>query len=137
MFVHGDAPAQTPAQLWTERLTALSAAETGPSVFRTPRLGAGKSELDSGLGPARFAAGDQSAYVGDEAAARTLAHPKVGSYENGYIRFDMHPDFVVEFSKFKYNYPEGGPGSYEYQIPQSMIPRFNELTLNRTWILFE
>ena len=51
----------------------------------------------------------------DEAAARTLAHPKVGSYENGYIRFDMHPDFVVEFSKFKYNYPEGGPGSYEYQ----------------------
>jgi hypothetical protein len=49
----------------------------------------------------------------------------------------MHPDFEGEFSKFKYNYPEGGPGSYEYQILQSMIPRFNELTLNRTWIPFQ
>ncbi|GAB3851840.1 hypothetical protein GCM10028801_01990 [Nocardioides maradonensis] len=113
------------------------AAETGTSVFRTPRLGAGSSELEHGLDPARFAAGDQSAYVGDEAAARTLAHPNVGSYENGYTRFDMHPDFESEFSKFKYNYAEGGPGSFEYQIPQSMIPRFNELTLSRTWIPFE
>jgi RHS repeat-associated protein len=113
------------------------AAVDGVSVFRTARLGYGQSELDSGLDVTRFATNDRSAYVGDEAAARSLADPRVGGYENGYSRFDMHSDFELEFSKFKYDYPEGGPGSYEYQIPQSMIGRFNDLTLNRVWTPFQ
>jgi hypothetical protein len=88
------------------------------------------------LNPSDFSTRNRSAYVGDESAARTLADPRVGGYENSYTRFDMHPDFETEFAKFKFRYPEGGPGSYEYEIPQNMIGRFNELTVNRTGILF-
>lgn len=54
-----------------------------------------------------------------------------------YTRFDMHSDFDGEFGKYKFNCPEGGPESFEYQIPQRLIARFNELTLSRTWVSFE
>ena len=66
-----------------------------------------------------------------------LSPPATPPNENGYTCFDMHPDFENEFSKYKCNYPEGGPGSFEYQFPRSLIPRFNDLTLGRTWMRFE
>jgi hypothetical protein len=113
-----------------------AAVEPATSVYRTARLGLGQRKLENGLDPVNFATGDRSAYVGDEAAARTLANPDVGNFENFYTRFDMDPAFEREFAKYMYPYPEGGPGSYEYQIPQSLIPRFNELTLLRTPIPF-
>jgi hypothetical protein len=53
-------------------------------VFRTARLGKGQLELDNGLNPSDFTAGNQHAYLGDEYAARTLADPRVASYENFY-----------------------------------------------------
>ncbi len=101
-------------------------------MFRTAPLGQGDSELESGLNPANHMEGDQSAYVGDESAARTLADPRIGPYENWYTRFDMHPDFESEFAPYRSSYPEGGPDSYQYQIPADLIPRFNDLTLGRT-----
>jgi hypothetical protein len=115
----------------------LDTADGGTSVYRTARIGAGQSELDSGLDPVNFATGDQSAYVGDESAARTFANPSVGNYENFYTRFDMNPAFESEFADYQYRCPSGGPDSYEYQIPQSLINRFNSLTISRTAVPFE
>ena len=85
---------------------------------------------------ANFTIGDRSAYVGDEAAARTLATPRVGSYENFYTRFVMKPSFESEFAKYKFPYPEGGADSFEYQIPQDLIFRLNQLTQFRTDIAY-
>jgi hypothetical protein len=48
----------------------------------------------------------------------------------------MNPAFADEFAKYRFSYAEGGPESFEYQIPQSLISRFNELTLSRTLIPF-
>ena len=104
------------------------------SVYRTPRRGVGDREALDGLDPADFQVGDKSAYVGDEAAARTFADPRIGNYENGYTRFDMHLDFKNEFAQYEYPYKEGGPNSVQYAIPAGKIDRFNELTINREWI---
>ena len=103
-------------------------------MYRTPRRGVGDREALNGLDPADFQVGDKSAYVGDEAAARTFAAPRIGNYENGYTRFDMHPDFRNEFSQYRAPYTEGGPDSVQYAIPVDRVDRFNELTLNREWI---
>lgn len=48
----------------------------------------------------------------------------------------MHPDFKKEFGQYQSPYTEGGPDSIQYAIPENMINRFNELTLNREWIPF-
>ena len=66
-----------------------------------------------------------------------MAQPRVGSHENGYIRFDMDPRFASEFKDFRARYVEGGPGAYEYAIPVRLVPRFNELTRSRSWIEYE
>ena len=115
---------------------AASAAEgAGTSVFRTPRLGLRDAELGSGLNPANHLEGDQSAYLGTENVARDFANPKVGGYENGYVRYHMAPEFETEFSRYKFPYvTTSGATEAEWQIPANMISRFNELTLNRTWI---
>jgi RHS repeat-associated protein len=63
----------------------------------------------------------------------------VGDYENGYVRYDMAPEFDSEFSspyKFPYVTTSGGTG-YEWQIPANMVDRFNELTVNRGWVPWE
>lgn len=67
--------------------------------------------------------------------ARDYANPKIGGYENGYVRYDMAPDFGDEFSQYKFPYvtASGEPG-FEWQIPVDMIGRFNELTVNRSWV---
>jgi len=108
-------------------------ADAGTSVFRTPRLGQGDSELNSGLNPANHVEGDQSAYVGTENVAQDFANPKVGGYENGYVKYEMTPEFDSEFAQYKFPYvtTSGETGS-ERQIPLNMIDRFNELTLNRS-----
>jgi hypothetical protein len=82
-------------------------------------LGLGQSELDNGLDPATFATGDQSAYGGDEAAARTLANPDVGSYENGYTRFDMNSGFENEFAKVKFPCAEGVLTALNIRYPKA------------------
>lgn len=79
-------------------------------------------------------AGDQSAYLGSESVTRDFANPKVGGYENGYVRNDMHPDFDQEFAPYRFRYDQRAQIAAEYQIPADMIGRFDELTLNRTWI---
>jgi large repetitive protein len=113
-------------------------ADAGTSVFRAPRLGQGDSELESGLNPANHMEDDQSAYTGTENVARDYANPKVGGYENGYVKYDMAPEFDSEFSQYKFPYvtTSGETGS-EWQIPVNMIDRFNELTVNRSWVPWE
>jgi len=109
----------------------------GTSVFRTPSLGDGQSELEDGLNPANHLEGDQSAYVGTENVARDFADPKIGGYESGYIRFDMADEFDSEFSQYNFPYTTAtGEIGSEWQIPASQIGRFNELTLGRTWVPF-
>ena len=116
---------------------APDSAADGTSVFRTPSLGDGQSELEDGLNPASHLEGDQSAYVGTENVARDFADPKIGGYENGYIRFDMADEFENEFSQYNFPYTTAtGEIGSEWQIPASQIGRFNELTLGRTWIPF-
>jgi hypothetical protein len=107
-------------------------------VFRTPRLGQGDSELRSGLNPANHVEGDQSAYVGTENVARDYANPKIGRYENGYVQYDMAPEFDSEFAQYKFPYvTTSGDTGFEWQIPSNMIDRFNELTANRSWVPWE
>jgi hypothetical protein len=48
----------------------------------------------------------------------------------------VKPSFESEFAKYKFSYPEGGPESFEYQIPQNLIFKFNDLTQFRTDIAF-
>ena len=107
------------------------------NTYHTPRRGVGDREALDGLDPADFQVGDKSAYAGDEAAARTFADPRIGNYENGYTRFDMHPDFKNEFAQYKSPYTEGGPSSVQYAIPAGKIDRFNELTINREWVSYD
>ena len=107
------------------------------NTYRTPRRGVGDREALDGLDPADFQVGDKSAYAGDEAAARTFADPRIGNYENGYTRFDIHPDFKNEFAQYKSPYTEGGPSSVQYAIPAGKIDRFNELTINREWVSYD
>ncbi len=87
------------------------------------------------MNPASHVEGDQSAYVGTENVARDYASPKIGGYENGYVKYDMAQGFGNEFAQYRFPYvtTSGGAG-FEWQIPLNMIDRFNELTVNRTWI---
>lgn len=76
-----------------------------------------------------------SAYVGTKNVARDYANPNVGNFENGSVRYDMAPEFDSEFSQYRYPYTtSSGEAGYEWQIPVSMIDRFNELTMNRSWV---
>ncbi len=121
------------AQMVVATGVAAETAGDGLAVFRTPRVGMADEELGSGLNPANHAVGDRSAYVGSESVARDFADPKVGGYANGSVRYQMQPAFEEEFSPFRFRYDGGGSERWEYQIPQEMIPRFNELTSGRTW----
>jgi hypothetical protein len=114
-------------------------ARSGSPVFRTPRHGQGNSELRSGLNPANHVEGDQSAYVGTKNVARVwpgiMRTQRSGGYENGYIQYDMAPDFIHEFSQYKFPYvTTSGEAGFEWQIPANKIDRFNELTTNRSWV---
>lgn len=104
------------------------------AVFRTPRRSNGSAELAFGLNPANHTEDDRSAYVGSESVARDYANPKVGTHENGYIRFDMDDAFRDEFAPYLHRYDRRGPDRWEYAIPYELIGRFNELTMQRTWI---
>gem|GEM_PF-6005267 len=44
----------------------------------------------------------------------------------------MHPAFDAEFAR--YGFPYEGGSEFEWQIPVGKIDRFNQLTVNRTWI---
>ena len=59
--------------------------------------------MRGGLNPASHVEGDQSAYVGTENVARDYANPKVGGYENGYVQFDMKPQFASEFGQDRFS----------------------------------
>lgn len=99
-------------------------------VFRTPKAVNADDELKNGLNPRNHMGGDWSAYVGSERGAQNWVNG--GEYADHYIRYDTDPRFKGEFTHYLRPY-DGKDGHiyWEYNIPLEMIPRFNELTLNR------
>lgn len=105
-------------------------AARNPVVYRAPRKGDGPDEVANGVNPARHTGGNKSAYVGDKSTAQKYAG--TGPYEDGYVEYEMHPDFNKEFT----SNPHDGQPEREWQIPHSKIGRFNDLTITRKWINF-
>jgi len=106
-------------------------------IYRTPHTADLDHELTSGPNPAshQMEGGDNSVYFGEQGVAAD--YHGLGDYANGSIRYDMHPDFETEFADVKYRYDWKGPGGsprFEWAIPLDRLDRFNELTLNRTWV---
>ncbi|THA25081.1 hypothetical protein E4198_10375 [Streptomyces sp. RKND-216] len=91
-------------------------------------------ELERGPNAASHQDGDASVYLGEKSVAKEYQNR--GSYANGSIRYDMHEDFLKEFSDAAFRYDRKGPGGaarIEFVIPVGRLDRFNELTLRRVW----
>jgi hypothetical protein len=111
--------------------------EASSPVYRPPHSPDLDHELGSGPNPTshQMEGGDNSVYFGEQSVAAD--YQGIGDYTNGSIRYGMHPDFEPEFADVKFRYDWKGPGNtarYEWQIPLDRLERFNELTLNRTWV---
>jgi len=97
-------------------------------LYRAPQRGDGPDELANGLNPSRPVDGDGSAYLGTEDVAQEYAAHRVGTHEDGYIRFKVNRrDLAAITPRRKY---QGGPGS-EWAIPHSKIAEFNSKTVSR------
>ncbi|WP_433547833.1 polymorphic toxin-type HINT domain-containing protein [Streptomyces sp. CA-294286] len=106
----------------------------GVSIYRTPKVDDMAHELERGPNPASHQDGDASVYLGEKSVAKEYQNR--GSYANGSIRYDMHDDFLKEFSDTAFRYDRKGPGGsarIEFVIPVGRLDRFNELTLRRLW----
>ncbi|WP_240110031.1 ricin-type beta-trefoil lectin domain protein [Streptomyces sp. MUM 203J] len=106
----------------------------GVSIYRTPKVDDMAHELERGPNPASHQDGDASVYLGEKSVAKEYQNR--GSYANGSIRYDMHEDFLKEFSDTAFRYDRKGPGGsarIEFVIPVGRLDRFNELTLRRVW----
>jgi RHS repeat-associated protein len=121
------------------------AGDVGTSVYRSPPIerrpdedwayqGSDHPEVSRGLDPANHQGGDRTAYVGSEDEVRGLARESQ-IHENGYVRYDMRPEFEPEFADVRHELVD--PRHWEYRIPVDRIGRFNELTVDRTWIPLE
>ncbi|MET8944193.1 hypothetical protein ABZX30_11540 [Streptomyces sp. NPDC004542] len=78
-------------------------------------------------------------YFGERSVAAEYMSPTGRNFADGMVRYDMHPDFLKEFAKSPYmrRYDLKGPNGtprIEFTIPVDKLERFNELTLNKTWI---
>ncbi|WP_199444337.1 polymorphic toxin-type HINT domain-containing protein [Umezawaea beigongshangensis] len=104
-------------------------------IFRTPKEVNRDYELKHGPNAAAHQHGDRRIYFGEESVA--LEYQKRGDFAGGTIRYDMHPDFMQEFSDTAWRYDWNGPNNLariEFAIPVERLSDFNRLTLNRIWI---
>ncbi|MFE4665117.1 RHS repeat-associated core domain-containing protein [Streptomyces sp. NPDC056734] len=104
------------------------------SIYRTPKVDDMAHELESGPNPASHQDGDASVYFGEKSVAKEYQNR--GSFANGSIRYEMHEDFLKEFSDTAFRYDRKGPGGsvrIEFVIPIGRLDRFNQLTLRRVW----
>jgi hypothetical protein len=116
------------------------AAETAPesiSIYRRPRVANAQSELAHGPNPAnhQMVRGDNSVHFGE----RNVSGDYVGRgwYDDGMVRYDMHPSFLERFADTAHRYDWQGPGGtarIEFQVPVGRLEEFNGLTLGRFWV---
>lgn len=110
------------------------------SLFRSPLKGNRATEargLNAGNHPSYQSSDGRihegTAYLGesDLVAERYAAQ---GIYENGYHEFVMKPGFLKEFHPDRYRRThDNRPGQFQWIIPTSEIPRFNEQIDDVIW----
>ncbi|GGT01890.1 hypothetical protein GCM10010222_49520 [Streptomyces tanashiensis] len=83
---------------------------------------------------------DGKIYFGERDVAAEYWSPNGGvNFANGMVRYDMHPDFLKEFTSSEYmkvydTKGKDGAPRIEWTIPVDKFDRFNELVMKRTWI---
>ncbi|MEV2255832.1 DUF6531 domain-containing protein [Streptomyces sp. NPDC050147] len=117
-------------------------------IYRTPKAKDAAYERAHGPNPANhqpdveIAPGvmsDGKIYFGERGVAAEYMSPTNSNFANGMVRYDMHPDFLKEFGQKPYAQvhdwkgPNGSP-RIEFEIPVDKLDRFNELTLDKTWV---
>ncbi|WP_330304943.1 MULTISPECIES: DUF6531 domain-containing protein [unclassified Streptomyces] len=150
----GLAPAPNPTTYvhnpltWVDYLGLAPGCEDFFPIYRTPKVKDAEYEKLHGPNPANHQPGvdigggvisDGLIYFGERDVAATYMSPTGRNFADGMVRYDMHPDFLKEFAKSPYmrRYDLQGPGGtprIEFAIPVDKLARFNELTLNRTWV---
>jgi RHS repeat-associated protein len=149
----GLAPADNPATYvhnphsWIDPL-GLTPCEGSFPIYRTPKAKDAEFELQHGPNPANHQPGvdiggglpsDGLIYFGERSVAAEYVSPVGRNFAKGMVRYDMHPDFLREFAmsphmrRYDLNGPDASP-RIEFTIPVDKLARFNELTLERTWI---
>ncbi|MFF4524425.1 putative T7SS-secreted protein [Streptomyces bluensis] len=153
----GLAPSPNPAsyvhnpQTWTDPLGLRPCPEETFPIYRTPKGKDAEYERNYGPNPVNHQAGvdlgggylsDGMIYFGERSVAAEYMSPTGRNFADGMVRYDMHPDFLKEFTDTKYmkvhdwNGQSGAP-RIEWVIPVDKLERINELTLKRTWISLE
>ncbi|WP_437087632.1 hypothetical protein [Streptomyces sp. enrichment culture] len=80
---------------------------------------------------------DGKIYFGERAVAAEYAGPTGVNFAKGMVKYEMHPSFLDEFGDYAKVHDTKGPGGaprIEFEIPVEKLDRFNELTLNRSWV---
>lgn len=115
-------------------------------IYRTPKGAHAQYELDHGPNPANHQPGvdigggvisDGKIYFGEHAVAAEYAGPTGVNFARGMVKYEMHPSFLEEFGGHAKIHDTKGPGGQpriEFEIPVEKLDRFNELTLNRSWV---
>ncbi|MEU4926804.1 DUF6531 domain-containing protein [Streptomyces yokosukanensis] len=149
----GLAPAPNPVtyvhnpHTWIDPLGLTPCTDSFP-IYRTPKAKDAEYERLHGPNPANHQPGvdigggllsDGLVYFGERSVAAEYMSPTGRNFADGMVRYDMHPDFLKEFAKSPYmrRYDLKGPNGtprIEFTIPVDKLERFNELTLNKTWI---
>ncbi|MCZ0994250.1 hypothetical protein O1L44_15675 [Streptomyces noursei] len=118
-------------------------------VYRTPKAADAAYERLHGPNPANHQPGvdlgggylsEGTIYFGERSVAAEYINPAGRHYANGMVRYDMHrEDFLKEFGGHAERYDRKGPNGsprIEFVIPVDKLGRFNELTIERTWVPF-
>ncbi|MER6098915.1 RHS repeat-associated core domain-containing protein [Streptomyces sp. NPDC001728] len=150
----GLAPAANPftyvhnPHTWTDHLGLAPECPTFP-IYRTPKHKDKEYEKEHGPNPANHQPGvdmgggyltDGKIYFGERDVAAEYWSPNGGvNFANGMVRYDMHPDFLKEFTSSDYmkvydTKGKDGAPRIEWTIPVDKLDRFNELVMKRTWI---
>ncbi|MGW1118393.1 RHS repeat-associated core domain-containing protein [Streptomyces tanashiensis] len=118
-------------------------------IYRTPKHKDKEYEKEHGPNPANHQPGvdmgggyltDGKIYFGERDVAAEYWSPNGGvNFANGMVRYDMHPDFLKEFTSSEYmkvydTKGKDGAPRIEWTIPVDKLDRFNELVMKRTWI---
>ncbi|WP_275463683.1 putative T7SS-secreted protein [Streptomyces noursei] len=118
-------------------------------VYRTPKAADAAYERLYGPNPAKHQPGvdmgggylsEGTIYFGERSVAAEYINPAGRHYADGMIRYDMHrDDFLKELGDYAKRYDRKGPNGsprIEFVIPVGELGKFNELTIERTWIPF-
>ncbi|GGT45980.1 hypothetical protein GCM10010271_57640 [Streptomyces kurssanovii] len=128
---------------WTD---SLGLAPDYFPIYRTPKAVDAQYELDHGPNPANHQPGvdigggilsDGKIYFGERGVAAEYAGPNGLNFAKGMVKYEMHPSFLEEFMDYAKVHDRNGPDGavrIEFAIPHDKLDRFNELTLDRSWV---